>query len=278
MKIGAHLSTSGGLIKALDNAEAIGANALQIFSSAPLQWKASQHSSEEKALFKKEALKRDIQPVFIHGTYLVNLATDDNELQQKSVQSLIHDLTFASNIGAQGVIFHFGSHPTGWEGKKDTLTPLIHHVLKHTPGSTEFIIENAAGSGAKIGASLEELATMIKDINHPRVRICVDTAHAFASGYDLRTKQAVNTFVSAVQNSFGWEVVSAIHLNDSKVDFAKKADRHENIGKGYIGNVGLQAFVTHPKITDIPFILEVPGFHKNGPDKENIDRVKRYSS
>jgi deoxyribonuclease IV len=132
------------------------------------------------------------------------------------------------------------------------------------------------GSGTTIGSTLEELADIRTACQSARLRVCIDTAHAFARGYDLSTPQAVHRFVEQVDQKIGWQYVAAIHLNDSKVPLGKRADRHENIGEGQIGSAGLQAFMTNQIVATIPCILEVPGKDKNGPDKDNIQRVRQW--
>lgn len=275
-KIGAHVSTAGGLNNAIVNAQKIGANCMQIFSSAPTQWRGAQKTDAEKQEFKKAVDIAGLVPVFIHGTYLMNFASDNSETQAKSMQCLIDDLNFAHDIGAEGVIFHFGSHINGWAGKRKELKLIFKNIIDSTARDTLIIVENAAGSGVKIGSSLEELAMMRDDINSTRLKFCLDSAHAFAAGYDLSNKDNVNNYFTQVHKILGWDEVAAIHLNDSKVPLGKGADRHENIGEGYIGKIGLEEFVTHPRIIHLPLILEVPGFDNKGPDAENIRRVKEF--
>jgi deoxyribonuclease-4 len=272
-RIGAHVSVAGGLLLAIERAETIGATCLQIFSSPPQQWKSSTISLSDCQKFKAVAKEKNILPVFVHGTYLINLASENEFSLQQSKQSLIEDLQFCSRIGSRGVIFQFGSNALGWEGKKRTLVPVIHDILEKTPSETQFVIENSAGSGNKIGSSMTELSSMVADTNNTRVKICLDTAHAFAAGNDLRTPEAVDVFIRHVEATLGWDHVVAIHLNDSKVDLGSKNDRHENIGAGKIGLEGFRSLVNHPLVRNIPFILEVPGFEKNGPDQKNIDIV-----
>lgn len=275
-RIGAHVSTAGGLNNAIINAKNIGANCIQIFSSAPQQWKGAQKTHEEKFGFKKAVKEAEIFPIFIHGTYLINFASDNKGIVDKSINCLTSDLIFAFEIGANGVIFHFGSYPEGWKGKRKELTQLFKKIISTTPSETLIIIENAAGSGVKIGSTLEELAMMRDDINSARIKFCIDSAHAFAVGYDLSNVVGVNNYIIQVQKILEWDEVVAIHLNDSKVPLGKGVDRHENIGEGCIGSEGLKTFVTHPVVSNQPLILEVPGFENKGPDVENIRRVNNF--
>lgn len=275
-RIGAHVSTAGGLNNAITNAKNIGANCMQIFSSAPQQWLGLNRAPEEKSTFKKSVEEADLLPVFIHGTYLMNFASDNSEIVEKSINCLSADLIFASEIGAMGVIFHFGSHASGWSGKRKELIKVFQKIIDITPSESLIVIENAAGSGVKIGSKLEELAMMRDDINSTRIKFCIDSAHAFAAGYDLSNIVGVNNYITQVQKILDWDNVAAIHLNDSKVPLGKGADRHENIGEGCIGSLGLNEFVTNRLIRQLPFFLEVPGFENKGPDAENITRVRAF--
>lgn len=277
-RIGAHVTTAGGLQTASSRAREIGANCLQIFSSPPQQWRSSRHTPEQCREFRKQTMDGDIRPLFIHGAYLVNLASDNPASLELAIASLTADLQFASQIGAAGVIFHPGSHPTGWIGKREQLVASFRRILAATPAETCLAIENSAGSGGSLGASLEELAAMRDAIGERRLRFCLDTAHAFAAGYNLADPQLSAAFVDRVSHTIGWESVMAIHLNDSKVACGARVDRHANIGEGQISLPGLRGLLLHPALFHIPLILETPGTDRNGPDKQNISRVKALLS
>lgn len=272
-RIGAHMSVAGGFTKAIDRAIGIGANALQIFSSAPQRWDPPKITKEEGEAFKQKAQAMDVLPVFVHGTYLINLASNNIDIIQKSKESLIADLQFCHGIGATGVIFHFGSVEGGWQAKREYLTFVVREILTKTPEDTYFIIENAAGNGFKIGSSLEELRMMQQDISHPRVKFCLDTAHAFAAGYDFRTSQTAKDFSQQIEKTIGWNAIAAIHCNDSKVECGKKRDLHQNIGEGFIGVEGFFSLISLMP-HEIPLLLETPGEHDEGPNKENVERIR----
>jgi deoxyribonuclease IV len=275
MKIGAHCTTAGGLISAVKKAQQIGAECMQIFSSAPQQWSGPVHTQEKIEEFVKATTLHNLYPVFIHGTYLMNLASENQDLVQKSKNCLTSDLKFASSIKATGVIFHFGSRPGGWEKCGGSVVPIIREILDGTPKETKFIIENSAGSGNTIGSTLEELTMIQKDVRDDRLAFCIDTAHAFAAGYDIRTKEAVEQFVNLIDTTIGWSSVVVVHANDSKAEIGDKKDRHEDIGKGFIGISGFRALIRHPKLKNLPFILETPGGeNREGPNKENIDLLR----
>jgi deoxyribonuclease-4 len=256
---------------------AIGGNCLQIFSSAPQQWKPQQRPESEYAAFRTACTTHDITPVVIHAKYLINLGTDDAFLLSKSVASAIDDMVVAHHIGALGIIVHFGSNPHRWVGpnQKRYIT-MLHQILKETPDDVSFLFENSAGGGNTIGTTLEELHAIADDFPESRVGFCIDTCHAFAMGYDLRSRESVDAFVAAVDTAIGWDRVKIIHANDAKEPLGSHRDRHENIGMGQIGSEGFTALLTHPKLQKIPWILEVPGTDRSGPDKENIDRLQAY--
>jgi len=274
VRIGAHQSIAGGLSKSVDRAVGIGARCLQIFSGAPQRWESVVHSESEIRDFKTALEKSGISPVFVHAKYLINLGTDDAFLMAKSISAMIEDLRFASSVGAQGVIVHFGSHPTGWLGpKRGMFIPLVRQILSETPSDVSFLFENSAGGGSSIGVTLTELEAIGKDLPESRVGFFLDTAHAFAAGYDLRTAETVNAFVAEVGYRIGWERVAGFHANDAKVDLGSRRDRHDNIGEGKIGLEGFKVLLNHPAVLGKPFILETPGKDHSGPDAENIKRL-----
>lgn len=274
IRIGAHVSINGGIATTLAKLHEIGGNSLQIFSSPPQRWESSQLTQSQAQEWSVALQKEQVFPIFIHGCYLINLASDNTELILKSKQSLIADLQFCNKIGGSGVIFHFGSNPSGWLGKRLSLIPVLQEILAKTPTDTHLIIENAAGNGSKIGNTFMELGTILRDMSHPRLKICIDTAHALSSGYEFRTPVAAHEFAKQVGDTIGWDHVAAIHLNDSKVDLGKRRDLHENIGEGFIGMAGFSALFSETLRYSIPMILETPGLDNQGPDKTNIDRVK----
>ncbi|MBI5613477.1 deoxyribonuclease IV [Candidatus Gottesmanbacteria bacterium] len=275
MKVGAHVSTAGGLENGLIRAQAIGASCIQIFSSAPNQWKSSTHTREEKMMFHESCVMSQVSPVFVHAPYLINLASDNPDLLEKSVEAMKKDLEFCHDIGALGAVVHFGSFIGGWSAKREELTKRVRSILDETPSDATLFIENCARAGGKIGSTVEELAMMKDDVSSMRLKFCIDTAHAFVSGYDLRDLQKCKEYVDSIGQKIGWENVGLIHLNDSKADFDNGRDNHENIGDGKIGLAGLSNFVKLLP-SDLPLILEVPGIESDGPDRENIERSKNY--
>jgi deoxyribonuclease-4 len=275
MKIGAHVKTSGGADKAVLRAQEMGAEAIQIFSGAPQAWRRKSYTQEEVKAYKEKVRETGIEPCFIHGLYLVNLATQNPDLLSKSVEALIQDMEAAHLLGAKGVIFHIGSHKgAGYEESVQQVVDNVLKVLEATPAETWLILENSAGMGGAIGSRFGELGRIIREVGSERVKLCLDTQHAFASGYDVRTRDGLERAVEELDGEVGLERLVAVHANDSKCDLGGGRDRHENIGDGYIGRDGFRNILSHPVFADVPFLLEVPGIDDEGPDRENVERLK----
>jgi deoxyribonuclease-4 len=280
MKIGAHVSTSGGFDKALIRLSEIGGSTMQIFSSSPRGWNFAKVHEKDIILFKEQRPKLAIDPVYFHASYLINLA-DDGRIGHLSTMSLIAELNVASQLGISGSIVHLGSYKGQKNNEKNkTLIKHLIEVLEATPADTLFIIENAGNN--KIGQSLDELAQIIHDIEASlrdiatmnRLRVCLDTCHLFSAGYDLRTTEKLESFLRVFDAKIGLNKLEVWHFNDSKDPFESGRDRHENIGKGTIGLDEFRLILNHPKLNQLPYIIEVPGFDGNGPDKANIDILK----
>ncbi|MCL5783911.1 MAG: deoxyribonuclease IV [Patescibacteria group bacterium] len=276
-KVGAHVSAAGSLDLSFERAQEIGAEATQIFISPPQQWLHSNHTEEEIARYKDQANKTRIEPNFIHAAYLINLASPNPELVKKSIDWLIYSQKVAEKLWAEGTIFHIGSFKdTTEEQALKQVIEAIKTIIKST-GNVTLILENSAGAGNLIGDQFSELGKIIRQVNDPRLKVCLDTQHAFASGYDFRTKEGLKKTLAEFDREVGLANLVAIHANDSKVEFGSHRDRHENIGEGFIGLEGFKNLINHPALQNIPFILEVPGFDNNGPDKNNVQLLKSLS-
>lgn len=274
--IGAHVGAAGGLWNAVENARAIGATCFQIFGASPRQWRASMPRDAEIKKFKDALKKSGLGPVYLHAAYLINLASGDKELLKKSVENLTAHLKIAEALGAAGLIFHPGSWK-GMKSKEEGLTQekeAIRAILKSVPGVSKLIIENTAGGGEKIGTR-EDIQYLYAKVKSKRVQACIDTAHAFESGMIREyTAKEIQAFLNAWDASVGLENIPVLHINDSKTAGASHHDRHENIGEGYIGKEGFKALAKERRLWNKDWILEVPGFTNEGPDKRNIDLLK----
>ncbi len=272
-KIGGHVSMAGGLWKAVENTEKIGGNCLQIFAGSPRMWRRRLYSKDEVSRFNQMVGDGNLRPVFIHALYLVNLGSDNDELVKKSYQSLLMDLKNGQLIGAEGVVVHIGSHQgRGFDSAKNQIIANIEKLLAETE-ETRFLIENTACSHGKIG-TLEEVAEIIERVPDSRLGMCLDSAHLFEAGWDIRQKEVVEQLIDKLEKLTLLDRIMCLHLNDSKTKLDSRHDVHANLGEGEIGLVGLANLVCHPRLKTLPLILEVPGIDRIGPDKTSIEVAK----
>ncbi len=275
MLIGAHVSTAGGLLKAVGRAVDIGAEAMQIFASSPRAWAFKRPSDEDVAAFKAEADAAGLGPTVLHAIYLVGLGSPDPALVERSVQSLTQHLETANRLGALGLIFHPASHRgAGLDAVFEGFVENIRHILDAAPGESLLMLENSAGQGDHIGSKFAELGRLIRGIDSPRVKVCLDTQHSYAAGYDVSDRDGLERTLDEFDREIGMDLIAAIHANDSKRPLGVGVDRHENIGEGPIGREGFEMFMAHPAFRDLPFYLEVPGFEGGGPDAKNVAMLK----
>ena len=276
-RIGGHVSTSGGLSNAIKNTLSIGGNCLQIFAGSPRMWARKPYDEKEVSAFRLKLKDYNLKPVYIHALYLTNLASDNPELVAKSKSALIMDLTNSAAIGSAGVVLHIGSHQgRGWSNVQGYVISQIKEVLGNTPSESILLLENSAGQQGKIG-SLLELGEIITALPNQRLKICLDTAHAFEAGYNFTTENGLEMWIKEIETTVGLDKVELLHLNDSKTKLGSGHDMHQNIGDGYLGTQALARLINHPSLAHLPLILEVPG-DGSGPDKANIDRVKQMFS
>lgn len=275
--IGGHVSIAGGVQNAVINSLSIGGNCMQIFAGSPRLWFRKPFPDSDVEKFVSGVKENGFGPIFIHGLYLVNLATNNPELLEKSITSLVADLNNGRQINSAGVIFHIGSHQgRGFDEVQDQLVAVIQRALDQTD-IIPLILENDAGQNGKIG-SLEELALLKEKINNDRIKICLDTAHLFESGVDIRTDSHIKDLVTKLEKLNILKDIACLHLNDSATDLDSHRDMHANLGQGKIGLEGLRKIVTTKEFSNLPLILEVPGDHKSGPDKTNIEIAKSITS
>ena len=275
MLIGAHVSTSGGPATAFERATAIGAEAAQIFLTPPQQWRSNKVDPVIAEGFQQASAAANDIPVFVHGIYLINLATNDGTHLQRSTSSLKSALTTAAMLGIKGVIFHLGSHKgQGLDAVFDQICKACTDVLEVAPEGPMLILENSAGAGGNIGSKFEDLGRIIKQVGSPRVKVCLDTQHSYAAGYDLASAEGLEIAMTEFEQEVGFENLVAVHANDSKVELGSGRDRHENIGDGLIGVEGFRRILAHRGFQNAPFLLEVPGLDGKGPDQQNVDILK----
>ena len=254
MKLGAHVSTAGGLHTAFRRAANMEAETIQIFASSPRAWKFRELKPDIVTKFREESESAGIAPVFIHGSYLVNIGGSPEQLD-KSVACLVQNMEVAAEIGAEGVVFHAGSHKgKGFEAVIGSATDSLKRVLDDSPDGPSLIVENSAGMGSHLGASFEELGRMIDEVGSDRMKVCLDTEHCFAAGYDLADADGINNAMEEFDRHIGLDKLVVVHANDAKVELGSGVDRHENIGEGHIGIEGFEVIMGHGAFRDVPFV------------------------
>lgn len=275
MLIGGHVSTRGGIDKAVDNAVAIGAEVIQTHPSPPQTWRRLTVDDGMVAGYKAKAQAAGLQQHWFHAVYLLNLATTSDTLLKQSIGSLTFYLELADRIGADGVVFHPGSHKgAGFEPMLPTIAGAMREVLKRSKGKAKLVVENSAGQGGCVGCSFDEVARIVDAVQDDRVAVCLDTAHAFANGYDLRTAEGVDAAIARFDETVGLDRLCLVHANDSRAEFMSNVDRHANIGDGFIGTEGFGHLLNDARLRHLPFVLEVPGELKQGPDLVNVNRLR----
>jgi deoxyribonuclease IV len=267
--IGAHVSTSGGVVHAIANAKRIGAEGIQFFGASPQMWAARGPKPDEVKAFRAAYKDSGLRAAYLHAAYLVNLGSSNPIFFMKSVQSLIDHLAITEALGIDGLIFHLGSSKgMSREAALEQEIEGMRKVLAAVPGATHLLMENSAGGGEKIGASIEEMEYLFKKVDSERVKICLDTAHAFEAGMVSEyTPESVKKLVDGWNNAVGIENMTVIHANDSKTETESHHDQHQNIGQGFIGLKGFQALAGDARLRDKAWLLEVPGFDDEGPDE-----------
>jgi deoxyribonuclease-4 len=272
---GAHVSVAGGLEKSLEAAEALGVNTIQVHPSPPQKWNSKPFAAGVESKFNDLRAKSGVQKVFFHGIYLINLANPDDQKFHLSKVSLVNDLDLLARLNGDGLIFHLGSlkdqkdEKVGYRRVADG----INWVMENSKNQARLILEVAAGSGAVIGDRLEELAEIYSMVEcKERVGFGLDSQHLWASGYDLQNDLA--GFVRNLEQTLTFDKIWSVHLNDSMTALGSRKDRHENIGHGLIGKEALESFINHPKLRDIPFILETPALKTPETAKAEVDAVR----
>jgi deoxyribonuclease-4 len=272
MLLGGHCS--GGIKKALENADAFGMDSVQLFAQSPRTWRFPEHDPADLKAFRARREELGVGAVSIHALYLLNLASPKDDFYEKSVATLSSTVDTACAIGAESVVFHVGSHlGSGFEAGLERVVPALAQALERCDDTTWLCMENAAGTGDTVGRSLEELAAIYEAVgHHERLGVCLDSCHLFASGYDITKPAELDAVVKQLDREIGLERLRCLHVNDSKEPLGSNRDRHENIGDGLIGDK-LTVFLGHPKLQKLAALLEVPG-DGHGPDADQMAKLR----
>jgi deoxyribonuclease-4 len=276
MFIGAHVSTAGGLDKAVERGAERGCEAIQIFNQSPRMWRPTDYGEDDFAAFKEAMDASKVERVIIHAVYLINTATKDKDLRKKSQAALTHALRIGDGIGAAGVVLHPGST------KGDPLGPslkragkVIAAALKDTD-HCKLLLEQTAGHKGLIGRDFDETGELIELAGGgDRLGLCLDSCHMFVQGYDITDEEHLAAVLDEADEKVGIERLGAIHVNDAAAPLGSHRDRHANIGKGEMGRKGLAAFLSEPRFEGLPATLETPGPEKKGSSKSEVTAARR---
>ena len=272
--LGAHVSATTANNFGLERIAELGIGCAQVFGTNKMQWKAREYRPEQVTRFRQAAAAAAVGPIFSHGIYLANFGAREANppVWEKSIAATVAGLAICESLGHRGLIVHLGSnYGLGFDGVLPSVVDALEQVLAEHSGSTRLILENAAGSARIIGGRVAELGQVISALGgDPRLGVCIDTAHAFAFGYDLRESDGVEELTADIERAGVGDRLQAMHVNDSKIDCGGLRDRHANLGEGLIGMAGIARTVRHPLFARLPLILETPGFAGGGPDAANV--------
>ncbi len=274
MLFGAHVSAAGGISNAIDRIEAIGGNAVQVFTQSPRMWKPTQHAPEELERFRVRRREARVRHVSCHALYLVNLASRDREIRSKSFDALQATMETAREIGADAVVFHVGSHlGYGFDDAVKVVAPALRALLELTTDELWLCVENAAGAGGTIGRSVAELAVLCDSLDgHPRLGVCIDSCHWWASGVDVTDAEALDQALKELDTGLGLERLRVLHINDSKTPLGSNRDRHDVVARGLLGN-GLATFLGHTAFRELPAVLET--WPEDGLSPADMDLLRK---
>jgi deoxyribonuclease IV len=276
MRLGAHMSISGGLDKAVIRGQEVGCEAMQLFTKNSNQWKAKPLTPTEVTAFRDACQAAGIGPVIAHSAYLINLAAPDEALYEKSIQAFVDELQRCELLGIPYLVVHPGAHMgTGEEQGLKRITAAIDRIHRETSKMQAAIaLEITAGQGTVLASKFEHFATILEQVEEPeRLGFCLDTCHLLAAGYDFRTPEGYAQMMEAWDELVGIERIRVIHLNDSKKDLGSRVDRHEHIGQGYIGTKGFEWLLNDPRLADLPMVLETP--KDDDADVRNLATLRR---
>jgi deoxyribonuclease IV len=285
-RIGAHLPLGQGMVRAVDRAQSIGLDTLQIFSDNPTAWRRRAEPPRELPAFRARIDELGLGPIAIHAAYLVNLAGSDPDLVARSASVLVSELRVAPSFGARFVNVHIGSHggtdPAAGIARLADQVDQVLSAVDDGPDGARLVLENSAGSGDGLGSTLGEIGLIVdaiaaRGVPSARVGICLDTAHLWAAGYAISDPAEGDRVVTEFDRLIGLDRLAMIHFNDSRASLGSKGDRHEHVGAGSIGPDGMRAILTHPRLGHVTYYLETPGMDQ-GYDAVNAGRVHDLAS
>lgn len=276
MLIGAHVSTGGGLVRAIERAEERTCDAIQIFNQSPRMWRPTRYSDDDFAEFREAMGNSRVAVVAIHMIYLINPAAKDSEMQRKSLESLTHALWVGDGIGALGVVVHPGAlKDDSRTNARKRAIKLIKEALARSE-RCPIIYENTAGSPQLLGLDFDETAELIDRTGGPkRLGLCIDSCHLHATGYDVRTPDGMKDLVDEIEVKVGLEQLKLLHVNDSRDKRGSNRDRHAPIGKGEIGRKGFRAFLGERRLQGVPAVLEGPGIDGHNVARKDVQLIRR---
>jgi deoxyribonuclease IV len=273
-RLGAHMSVAGGLPLAVDRAVVHGCDALQIFAKNASQWRGRIVPPEEVRAFRAKVKASGIRPVVSHASYLINLATTNAALRKQSLDAMGDELDRAEALGLLGVVLHPGCYTAGSEAEgleliADSLLALLRERRR---GKTMVLLEQTAGQGTALGATFEQLASIIAKMNdHARVGVCLDTCHLLAAGYDICSPEGYATTFKQFSRLIGFERLKLFHMNDSKKPLGSRVDRHEHIGRGCLGLEPFRRIINDRRFRGLPMLLETPKTEGRSPTQIQVD-------
>jgi deoxyribonuclease-4 len=274
--IGAHVSTAGGLHRAVERGRDLGCESIQIFHQSPRAWRPTDYGPDDFAAFRATMVDSPIEAVVIHAVYLINCASKDKELRKKSLASLTHALRIGDSIGAAGVVLHPGAQkgePLGPSMKRAART--IAEALKRSD-RCPLLLEQTAGHKGLLGRDFDQTASLIELAGGgKRLGLCLDSCHLFVQGYDVTDAKRLAAILDEADAKVGLKRLGCVHVNDAAAPLGSCRDRHANIGQGEMGKLGLAAFLSEPRFEGLPATLETPGPEKKGPDRREVQAAKR---
>ena len=275
--LGAHMSIAGGIEKSLLRGHDLGCNTIQIFTKTSRGWREKFLQESEIIAFHETKEKTGIDPVISHCSYLVNLASPDRKIYEKSIDSMLNEIERCESLGIAYLVVHPGSHKESGEIPGiEKIADAINILHQKTQGfRLKILLETTAGQGTNLGYRFEQIAEMIERVEEEsRMGLCLDTCHVFAAGYDLRTENGYRKVFKDIEEIMGMERLMVLHLNDSQGDFGSRVDRHEHIGKGKIGEKPFRWIMNDERLKNIPKIIETPKV--GSKDRDNLQLLRSF--